>query len=154
MLVRHRLKVRMSTGLWRLSGQLRIHSGDELLPCMGTCVDVCVHVRAFMRVHTHAFTRACMCVYTCVWCVFVCAHTRICVCVTCVHTCAWCVRCACVRACVCTCMHMVCAWVSMLFCQGNVNMIWASLSSWWMQQRGSRMSGGDPVTHARAGETG
>ena len=37
-LVGHRLKVRMSTALWRLSGQLRIHSGDVLLPCMGMCV--------------------------------------------------------------------------------------------------------------------
>lgn len=122
-LVGHRLKVRMRTGLWRLSGQLRIHSGDGLLPCMGTCVDVCVCACVYTQcIHV------CMhvCVHVCAWCVFVCAHTRIRVCMVCA-------LCTCVRACVCTCMHMVCARVSMLFCQGNVNVIWASLSSWWMQ---------------------
>ena len=94
----------MSTGLWRLSGQLRIHSGDELLPCMGTCVDVCVHVRAFMRVHTmHSRVHACVCTRVCVVCVRVCTYTHLCVRGMCAHVCMVCALCMC--ACMCVYMH-------------------------------------------------
>ena len=69
----HRLKVRMSTGLWRLSGQLRIHSGDGLLPCMGTCVDVCVC--ACVCTYTHSCVHGVCAVYMCAcMCVHMHAH--------------------------------------------------------------------------------
>ena len=99
--------------LWRRASPLHGHMRGCVCVCACVytqCIHVCMHV----------------CVHVCAWCVFVCAHTRIRVCMVCA-------LCTCVRACVCTCMHMVCARVSMLFCQGNVNVIWASLSSWWMQ---------------------